>query len=576
DNQPPSHTGPMSTPPSDQAQFLEVPIRPKRGIQDPAGDLPEMSQPDGATEKEQPDPNVRTENSMDRNMPSSRMNTPLTTSGGACVSSRHMDVRGWGGANGQIADFAALRKDLVGEFDKPSEVAISRLAKAYLHAGLGAEAIATLSAFDLGIADAAILQDMGRLLDDMPLQTAFLETQMGCETSAAIWAILARKHLNPGTQIAPQAVLETFSSLPAHLRILLGPRLSEKLTQAGNLAAATAIRNAVARTSESNVDGLQLLEARLELARGHEQSALAILTDLVAKDEEDAPTALVEIAKVMLERGEDIDNSTLASLSALAFEYRGTRVGRDLVKVSVLARSKAEMFDIAKRELEDILRDKSLADDEIENLISQVVSDVTKVASDAEFMRQIIMGGLFRAEGSFDDNVRREIAIRLVSLGALAEADSFLGAIKNTISSDNVILAKTALSRSDPDRALDLVKSETSKDARSLRADAFAAKRNFKNAFSELQPMGDDARKANFAWLSGSWADLGLVGGPEQQALALIATSTSPHDPVEQNRPDSGKVTIASARRRIEESETIRRTVEAILKTMPLEHPESL
>lgn len=534
-------------------------------------EAPNAIQHEEANSEGQPAPNLKAENSFDRNLPSSQANIAVTPAGGACIASNRLGVSDWGGANGQIADFSVLRRDLVGEFDRPSDIAISKLVKAYLHAGFGAEAIATLKAFNTSIPDDSILKDMGRILDDVPVPASSFGTQLACETSASFWAVLAHGHKRKGAKIAFKSALETFSSFPPHLRILLGPRLSERFTQAGNLAAATAVRNAIARSSEADTGALQLLEARLELARGQQQSAATTLTNLVEKDGPLAPDALVAIVKLRLDRGEEIDGTTLTSLSALAFEYRGTDVGRELAKVSVLARSRVRMFDIAMAELEYIQRDTSLDDSEKNMLLSQVISDVTDTASDAEFLRQVVLSKLILAKSNFPDTKRLAVAIRLTGIGAFSEAESLLHKGENTLPGDNLVLAEAALARSNPDSALNLIGDEASNAAKSLRADAFAAKKDYQSAFAELEFMAEDARKADFAWLSGRWADVERLGGPEQQAIALMMTSSKSSNRTE--HPDSGEgtATLASARSQIEASKSVRDAVETLLKSMPIE-----
>ncbi len=209
--------------------------------------------------------NIHIENSVDREFARLLPKGTSPEDGKVCIGSDLVNVVEWGDEDTVWEQISRQRRKLSGEFDKANPVAAEALAKAYIYAGFGAEALQIIDSFDFDPETALILKDLALIIDGLsPRQNGVLRGQTACDTEVALWAVLALSKLSKGTDVNRPRVIATFSELPLHLRRYLGPKLAEMFLEIGDIETATAIRNAIARAPGDAGDEFRLMEAHFE------------------------------------------------------------------------------------------------------------------------------------------------------------------------------------------------------------------------------------------------------------------------------------------------------------------------
>ena len=142
---------------------------------------------------------VHVETAMDRDARGNSMALHSNAVGQTCVPDEALAIADWGGVGDAAQQIAAARAGLVGEFDRPEPAAVERLARLYLHLGMGAEARQVLAAFDVEITDAGLLNDIALVLDGLPVpESSALPDMADCGGAVAMWGLIAASELAGG------------------------------------------------------------------------------------------------------------------------------------------------------------------------------------------------------------------------------------------------------------------------------------------------------------------------------------------------------------------------------------------
>lgn len=253
---------------------------------------------------------------------------------GSCLSDELFDVESW--APNGVAGIWVMRRNLVGEFDRPDPEAIKALARAYIALSFGAEARATLTSFRVNIPDSDILITMAEIVDEgRATSPGRLANQYACPGTSALWAALASPRIPDAAELHPDVVTLTFSALPARLRTHLGPLLAERLLDYGAVDTATVVRNAILRAPGTpNVD-TEILEAQIALKTGRKEEADAKLEAVVEETSGRSAEAVIRLMRLRLAAGEQIENDVLVAADALIFEHRGSPLALTLTELRV-------------------------------------------------------------------------------------------------------------------------------------------------------------------------------------------------------------------------------------------------
>ncbi len=223
------------------AQGLVIPAedRSLKSAQAPAEAQPEPAappaEPAAAAQPAETPPSdaghVKIETAVDRDALGAGT-APVTADGGACPPPSLIDITAWGHMTGGLPDIAQAREGLVGEFDAVDPDRALSLARTYIWLGFGAEAKTLLSYVAADNPARPVVGAMAEIVDhegSTPVGMA-LDGFESCDSSAALWAVLAGAPLVHGQAVDARAVVRALNELPDQLQRLLGPRLVAAFT----------------------------------------------------------------------------------------------------------------------------------------------------------------------------------------------------------------------------------------------------------------------------------------------------------------------------------------------------------
>jgi hypothetical protein len=336
----------------------------------------------------------------------------LTAAGRACVPDGALDLAGWGDARPVAVALGPRTAELFGEFDRPDAEAGLAAARYLLHLGFGAEAARVLAATAPENAAAPVLQAIARIVDGAPVRDGPLAGMEGCETAAALWAVLAAPAMPEG-RVAIGAVVRAFAGLPPHLRRHLGPPLAERLMDAGQTAAARAVQAAILRAPGAAGPAAELTGLRLAGAAGEEPDPAAVAR-LAASPGPTAVGATILALDTAAAARRAPDPALLTAAEALLLENRGTEGAAELA--AALAAGQALAADFG-RAFALAAADPGAA--------AQVWTILADAGADAHLLAHAVRGPA-DMPAPLPPAAERALAARLIDLGFAEEALAWL------------------------------------------------------------------------------------------------------------------------------------------------------
>ncbi len=481
---------------------------------------------------------------------------PLSAEGVSCIPDDKLDVADWAEDQPFAAQVAEALQNLTGEFDRPDPEAVKRATRFYLKFGFGAEARAILRAFPTEQEDAAIWQSMARILDGEADPAPIFAGMAACDTSAALWAILADPGVLSLGQVEKAAVLRGFSALPIHLRHQLGPTMVDRFLAMKDFATATALRDAVLRGTIDPGPEIEMMEAAIERTSGSPAASAARLEGLTAQSGPTSPEALTALVIQLAETGRSVSFEQVTAMEEYAKEREGSEDHARFHLALTLAYGASGDFDKAFALLPE--------SPEAAPVLWQVLAASGK---DTPLLDHAVLPTGEPLPPSAG-GAATLIAQRLVTLGLGDQAARWLALAADV---PKVLAARVALARGEADRALVLLEAEVSPAADDLRIEAHRMLGN-EAAMAELYAARD---MADAAWSAVSrmrdWDRLAADGpetwqtaashllGPGASAAEAPPAGTgaqTPVGPLERNQ------------RLLDESVATRRAISTLLETI--------
>ncbi|WP_095587896.1 hypothetical protein [Actibacterium ureilyticum] len=446
-----------------------------------------------------------------------------TDLGRPCLDDSLVTMSAWGGDTEFGPAIAAGRRALYGEFDVLNADAARTLAHSYLYYGFGAEAVEALNLSGAPSPEDRVLQQIARLVDGAPgADPAVFQHQIGCASPAAMWAALALPDLPAAATINQEAIVLSFSDLPPHGRQLLGPRLIEIFINAGDLALAAHLRQAITRTPGHQVP--PILDAALSQAQGQTTEAESSYAALSDQNATDAPKAMIALFDGRWARGAALDPDQIATAEALAFELRDTETGHALNRAAILSLARNGDFDAVFRRLS---AQKSPVPP---GILDAVATELIAQEDDTLFLHHALAHR--HALAPLPGSLQLDIAARLLGLGFADAASAMIDQAGDYDRKRSRLLrAEHALVTSEPETALTLLQGTTGPKAGQLRARALTAAGQWDRAAATYRETGDTANATRAAWHAGRWDGLTEDAPEAQRAMADYVTRPAPAVP---------------------------------------------
>ncbi len=473
----------------------------------------------------------------------------LTADGQSCIPDAALDLAGWGHDGPVSVQIGLGRTGLLTEFDAPVPTAILRAARLHIALGFGAEARQYLGLLgDRRDEEISFLTALSHIVDEEPVAGSPFDGQHSCDSAAALWATLARR----GQPIAPRtnaaAVARSFSALPPHLRRYLGAPLVDAFLAAGDQTTARLIRDAVTRLPPGAMPGIQLMEARFQLAEGEEQAAGRIAAGVLAEGSTAGAEAVVTLVEAAFRGTRQIDPRIPSALDAYLLDARGTALQPALLRARVLAAAMTGAHAKAFALL-----------DESPGTLAELWSLSAEQTADDLFLEQAARWAA--SPTGVARPVRRQIANRLAALGFPDLALQWLGPVDGSSEEElRLLAARARLDLRDAPAALLLLAGINASEAARMRAEASLQLGDAEAAARLLLQAGATVDgQRTLAWTQ----DWPLIGAEGPQAWRAAAGRATP-DPA---APAAGPIARGAAL--ADESAGARAVIEGLLLAVP-------
>jgi tetratricopeptide (TPR) repeat protein len=431
----------------------------------------------------------------------------MTAAGAACLVDDRLDVASWGGDDPVADQIGPAQSGLTGEFDRADRDAVRRAVRFNLYLGFGAEARALIRAFATGDGDTSIWQSLARILDGEADGGSAFAGMAACDTAAALWAVLGDSGVLAADQTAKPAILRSFSALPAHLRRQLGPLLADRFLAGGDVAAATAVREAILRAPGTPGPGVDLMQARIDAAGGDHAAAEARLDDLASQSGPATPEALAALVEQRAALGQPVTQAQVDTLQEFLRERRGGPQEARFLRALVLAQGASGDFDAAFRGLEAAPDAAAI----LWQMLAQTGPDSALLA------HAVLDAGVRPPDGAAP--VAAVIADRLLTLGLADWAAPWL---QRAGDPPAVLRARLALAQDDAQQALAILKAVDGSDAAPLRAEALQRQGAERAAAEIYAALGQPDKQWSALGRAHDWQRLASDGPLAWRAAAAL------------------------------------------------------
>ncbi len=509
-------------------------------------------------------PNIRVQTSINRELGARAAALLEQTDHHACPPAAWVDVPAWGNEAPFYQQVGALNRRLLGEFDRVMDETAVQLARLYIYFGLGLEARQVLGLIDRHDQEKGLLTDLAMILDSgQAPDGSALFGAAGCDTTTALWSLLAHDRLADNLTFDHKAVQRGFAALPDHLRRQLGPLLARKLNAAGHMRTADGILRIIDRSGDEARPETALAAAELAQSKGLTEAAEVNLEAVIESNASPSAEALLQLIEQRLAEDKPISFDRAELAGAYAHEYRSTTFGQRMARAYVSALAASGAFGQAFAEFDRMRPDLTTQDQStLQNIL---VGYLTAGANDLDFLRYTL-ADLRGSPETLAPDLALAVGQRLLETGFTLAAETYVSAPGPGADGHarRLLRADIALSRNRLRQAeIELLNIEGA-EADALRARARDLAGQHDAAITYFMASDQPDKAAESAWLAGDWDRLRNAYDPVMQEVAEMM---QPRD----NPPDAQESgTLAHNRALLDQSARTRETLGRLLETMPV------
>ncbi len=468
-----------------------------------------------------------------------------------CIPDTKLDVRNWGNDDPVINQLVESRGDLVGEFDTPKPDHVSTAVKLLIHFGFGAEAQQMLAQLPIKSDDTDLWVSMAKIVDGTPDPSGAFQDMQTCDTAAALWASLAKPDLKQSDKTNTQAVLRSFSALPADMRQYLGPILSDKFLTMGDMSTARAISNSTLRGLPEPGPNIAVMEAKIETASGDPEVAATNLAPALESAGPATAEVLIALVDANLAANEPVETTTVSALAALITEQHGNELEPKLQRAYILALGSSGDFDQAFQRLPAW----PSADHDLWALLAKSGTD-SAVLAHAVLPKDMALPQI-------SSPLRSQMASHLLELGMADAALGWIGPKTTTTpEADLLIGAKASLLLGDSATSLAWLSNIHNDVATETRAQALWRLGKLDEAAAAWKDAGNsDAGLRAQTWAR-NWPVLSQTDASNWKAAATLVAAVNPDKPADLMGP------LAQGNALVADSAKTRATVTELLSSV--------
>ena len=452
-----------------------------------------------------------------------------------CLPDATFDMTDWSDRRPFRTQAADYSRRVLGEFDVPDPVILSRWAQLDIRNGLGREAEMLLDAFPGVAPEEALYRDLARTVEGRPLGPGGpLSRQAACPGAHGLWQALGGAVPAYRSPEHFAGVQEALGDLPPDMRLRLGPVLITRLLDADEESAARLVYDTVARVPGERSPDLILAEARLVAAEGNPVPALQALTGLVESDAPNGAEALAALAAIAGSASIALPDRLVTDLESAALQARGTPLEPQFRALTIAA--KATRGDTAGAL--DALRDAGRTfpgDDRFPTLAARVLAAAEPTAEGGAAYARLLLANLdLMPADARADTAREAVARHLLDLGlAPAARTTIAPALARGLPAARMLEAEALVRGGDSAGALAVLAGLDTPEAVSLRADAQAQEGAYSDAVKTLADNGRETDAAAYAWPSGDWPRVKADDSSgDRKGMATFMEGQAPGAPV--------------------------------------------
>lgn len=480
----------------------------------PAPDAaPGDGQHDAVPEPEQ----VLARTAIDREAPASVLLPPAQP---ACLVDSAFDIAAWADERPFHVQVSELRAGLLGEFDRPEDETLFKLARTFVYFGFGTEATNLLAEFAPDDNAAALLADLAAIVEGQPpARDGPVLRKAECPGAVNLWRALA----GAGISADAEAILHDFSQLPVDLRRLTGPWLARRLLDSGQLDRADLVLSLVERVAGDNGQELELVRAILEHRRGNPGAARPVLEQLANLRGENPGESLLELAELLLIGGVPVPEELLTDVAGLAFLYRGSPAAAALRIMEIRLRAGSDsLLDALNLLQSDFSGPENSPGPELVAGLFLSASPANGKAAD--YVAAVLTHKDLLGPGPEFREARLDVAQKLRAAGMPGPALEVLAPLLAHGDGDALVAAARAeLDMSQAQRAFELVRQSDHPAAAEIRSQALS----MLDASVRPQPAPDGS--GAFAWVLGDWRVAAQgADGPRQKMAEFMLERDPP------------------------------------------------
>lgn len=517
---------PIKAKPPEVEEPVETAAKEEERAPEPEPEAPALNPPPPPPAVELP---VRARTAIDRDFREDRAETFAQTA--TCIEESRLDTYDWPDPQRFSEELSATMRGLLDQFDTPVPDAATRLARLYVIAGFGEEAIETIGIFGDAVEDGALLRDLAHVVDgERPPADGPLSLGLSCSGRVAMWrraAGMPPAVIPPGDPAVIAAVndemIAAFTATPVALRILLGPMIVGTLLDQNDPETARKVDLILRRIPGDHGPAFDLARARLLTVLNEDEEAEALFARLGRRDLAESREALLRLLENRIGRGAPIGADLTEALAEAAFIARGSPMERSLKVAEIRARVRSEGLAAALDTVRNAM-DRSPASAIILRDAAHAALEEAQAVTEGPlaYTRAVLA---HRDEISADiagDAARRQIAEQLTGLGLANAALAFLEPALGRGAPDvRRAAARAMLSEDDATGALAALNGLAGIEAARLRARAEQMMDNPAEALATLEEA--DAPEAGadlLAFKAGAWAEAATMGPEELRLLA--------------------------------------------------------
>ncbi len=514
-----------------------------------------------------PEDHIIVETAVDR-----AFNTQMkdsTNAGVHCIKDSDLNLAAWGGSEEAKFETNHFQFRSDNGADTKLEIALNNLTKYYLYLGFGAEAEAVIRAFPDSIEKKDILLAVSRVVDHKPVPSSkLLDDQIECEGLVSFWALLAAKERSSISTENTESMVQSFLSLPLHLKRHLGPDFAKALSEINHQDAALVVRNVLANITMSPLS-IVALDGDLAMLDANAQAAESSYERIDVPSNLEYTDTLISSAEATIAAGGLPESDNVELLESLVFERRGGEDVARLLEILIKTYAGNNNFDKAFMTLGKARNSDAFHTSKLDSLEMDVFSKLVGNADPVEFLKHALKN--ISHVASMKEPVRSAVLERFVKLGVTDPVDVVLKSDSHDLGvEERIIGARSALKENNPMRAIRYLHGVSVDMAPTLLAQAYEMAGKYSIASRNYYAAGFEREAERLAWWAG---DLDYKAGFSTEIYSSASVIKNQSDDLTGVLNVDSRVTLNTGRTALQAAEESRRILKNLLEVTDFDRP---